>query len=61
LTGPISRGDDETVRLHLQALRGRRDEDAVYRRLGLSALKLAEAKGLDPLKVRRLARRLAGK
>ncbi len=61
LTGPISRGDEQTVRLHLDALRGRPQEDAVYRRLGLSAIKLAEDQGLDPKKVRRLARRLAGK
>jgi predicted short-subunit dehydrogenase-like oxidoreductase (DUF2520 family) len=61
LTGPLARGDEETVRLHLVALRGRREEKAVYRRLGTMALKLAEAKGLDRKKVRRLARRLAGR
>jgi predicted short-subunit dehydrogenase-like oxidoreductase (DUF2520 family) len=61
LTGPIARGDEETVRLHLAALRGHREEEAVYRRLGTMALKLAEAKGLDRKKVRRLARRLTGK
>lgn len=59
LTGPIARGDEETVRLHLIGLRGRRKTDDVYRRLGVLALELAEAKGLDPKKVKRLARRLA--
>ncbi len=59
LTGPIARGDEETVRLHLTALRGRRKTDEAYRLLGVLALELAEAKGLDPKKIKRLARRLA--
>lgn len=61
LTGPIARGDEETVRLHLDALKGRRREADLYRLLGLRALELAEANGLDRRKIRRLARRLAGK
>jgi len=61
LTGPIARGDEETVRLHLQALCDRRKVDDVYRRLGALALEMAEAKGLDPKKVKRLSRRLAGR
>ena len=61
LTGPIARGDEETVRRHLTALKGRRKEADIYRRLGILALKLAEARGLDPKKVKLLARRLAGR
>jgi predicted short-subunit dehydrogenase-like oxidoreductase (DUF2520 family) len=61
LTGPIARGDEETVRRHLEALRGRRREAGLYRRLGVLALEMAEAKGLERRKVRRLARLLAGK
>ncbi len=59
LTGPIARGDEETVRLHLEALRGCREEEAVYRLLGRQALALAERRGVDKKTVKALARRLA--
>ncbi len=59
LTGPIARGDEETVRLHLEALRGCREEEAVYRLLGRQALVLAERRGVDKKTVKALARRLA--
>jgi len=45
LTGPVSRGDVETVHLHLRALEPR--ERALYASLGLEVLKLAEEGGLD--------------
>nr|AIE90978.1 hypothetical protein containing Ddomain of unknown function DUF2520 [uncultured marine thaumarchaeote AD1000_100_C06] len=45
LTGPISRGDVETVRLHLRTLPDR--EARVYRDLGREAVALAEAQGLE--------------
>ena len=45
LTGPISRGDVETVRLHLRTLPDR--EARVYRDLGREAVALAEARGLE--------------
>lgn len=45
LTGPISRGDVETVRLHLRRLPER--EARLYRELGREAVELAEARGLD--------------
>ena len=45
LTGPISRGDVETVRLHLRSLPER--EARLYRDLGREAIELAEARGLD--------------
>jgi len=45
LTGPVSRGDVETVRLHLRALEPR--ERALYASMGLEVLTLAEEGGLD--------------
>jgi len=45
LTGPVSRGDVETVRLHLRTLA--RSERALYSALGLEALGLAREAGLD--------------
>jgi len=45
LTGPVSRGDVETVQLHLRALEPR--ERALYASLGLEVLKLATEGGLD--------------
>ena len=44
LTGPIARGDAETVRLHLRALPER--EASLYTALGREAVDLAEARGL---------------
>lgn len=46
LTGPIARGDVETVRMHLRSLPAR--EGRLYRDLGREAIELAEARGLDP-------------
>ncbi|HET8624222.1 MAG TPA: Rossmann-like and DUF2520 domain-containing protein [Gemmatimonadales bacterium] len=46
LTGPIARGDLETVRRHLSALAG--DERTLYRLLGLETLALAREAGLEP-------------
>ena len=45
LTGPISRGDLETVRLHLRTLDPR--ERSLYAALGLEILQLAVEGGLD--------------
>ncbi len=45
LTGPIARGDVDTVRLHLARLSP--GERALYSALGLEALRLARAAGLD--------------
>ena len=44
LSGPISRGDSETVRKHLERLKGT-DLERIYRLLGKAALKLSEKKG----------------
>jgi predicted short-subunit dehydrogenase-like oxidoreductase (DUF2520 family) len=46
LTGPVRRGDSATVRAHLEAL-GPEDR-VLYARLGLEALALARAAGLEP-------------
>lgn len=46
LTGPIKRGDAATVQLHLNTLDA--DERRLYIALGLEALQLARAAGLDP-------------
>jgi predicted short-subunit dehydrogenase-like oxidoreductase (DUF2520 family) len=43
LTGPVERGDEATVRAHLDLLHG--DADDVYRSLGLVAVALAREKG----------------
>ena len=52
LTGPVARGDAATVRRHLARLSGA-DRD-LYCLLGREALKLAEARGLDPAAAARL-------
>lgn len=49
LTGPVARGDVETVRLHLRMLPDR--EARLYRDIGREAVNLAEARGLDAEKV----------
>ncbi len=46
LTGPIARGDVDTVRLHLSRLSPR--ERGLYSALGLETVRLARAVGLDP-------------
>ena len=46
LTGPVRRGDAQTVAAHLGALDPA--DRVLYRRLGLEALRLARVAGLDP-------------
>lgn len=61
LTGPIKRGDVDTVMRHLQALKplpGQPPLQAVYRMLGQVALELAKEEGLDPAAARRTNRAL---
>jgi predicted short-subunit dehydrogenase-like oxidoreductase (DUF2520 family) len=70
LTGPIRRGDAETVRRHLVALaeldarsgrqRGPRRND-VYRMLGLVALDIAKQAGLEPAAAEQTRRALTRK
>lgn len=52
LTGPIARGDVETVAMHLERLSA--DERALYCLLAREALRLARAAGLDPAAAERL-------
>ena len=52
LTGPVSRGDVETVRLHLRSLEPR--ERALYASMGLEILVLAEEGGLDEMSAEEL-------
>lgn len=70
LTGPLRRGDVETVRRHLAALHDldRRSIppqkpplEAVYRMLGTIALEVATQAGLDPAAARRMSRALTRK
>ena len=60
LTGPIARGDLETVERHLAALAGEPGEiDAFYRAAGLWTVGLAERKGtIDPATTQSLRRLL---
>jgi predicted short-subunit dehydrogenase-like oxidoreductase (DUF2520 family) len=52
LTGPIVRGDVDTVALHLGRLSA--DERALYSLLGREALRLARRAGLDPAAAERM-------
>lgn len=61
LTGPVLRGDIDTVRRHLAALKGDRAARLIYASLGMQTLRLAEAKGLAAGQVRALKRLLRGK
>ena len=58
LTGPIRRGDARTVEAHLAALDGADRE--LYRVLGVEALRLARAAGLDRAGAERVAAVLRG-
>ena len=62
LTGPIARGDVETVERHLRALSPLpRVVQRLYRELGLYTVRVAQRKGsLDPANARGLTRILSG-
>jgi predicted short-subunit dehydrogenase-like oxidoreductase (DUF2520 family) len=57
LTGPVVRGDVDTLARHLRALPDR--EQALYRELGRAVLELARRRGLAPDMLARLERTLA--
>jgi predicted short-subunit dehydrogenase-like oxidoreductase (DUF2520 family) len=59
LTGPVARGDVETVRAHLEALADAPEVLEVYRTLSREALPLAESAGADRGRMEEL-RRLLG-
>jgi predicted short-subunit dehydrogenase-like oxidoreductase (DUF2520 family) len=48
LTGPVVRGETETILHHLAALRGEPDAKAIYKRLSVAALEMAARRGVDP-------------
>ncbi len=58
LTGPVVRGDVDTVRGHLRALADDREALAVYRALTRAALVLAAERGVDDTVLRDIARLL---
>jgi predicted short-subunit dehydrogenase-like oxidoreductase (DUF2520 family) len=55
LTGPVVRGDAETVAKHLGALRDHASASAVYRTLSAAALEIAQRRGVDPKKLAAVA------
>jgi len=60
LTGPISRGDVETVKKHLEALKRYPSARRTYRALGAEALRLARKKGLPSGKFKALKGLMGG-
>lgn len=44
LTGPIARGDSETIQQHLQLLADKSKDSSLYRKLGLATCDLADSK-----------------
>lgn len=55
LTGPISRGDSETVKAHLDGLSNNRNLRALYKSLGRVALEIAKKSGkANPLKFKEI-------
>ena len=57
LTGPVVRGDADTVAAHLEAIKGLGLHESVYRILSQVALEMAaERKTLKPEEIEKLAR-----
>lgn len=60
LTGPIARGDSESVETHLKELKGRKQE-GVYKILGFEAVKVAaESRNLSKKQINELRKLLGG-
>ena len=57
LTGPVARGDEATIRRHVEALT--QDDAALYRVLWRAALELAQKRGMDEATATRVAAALA--
>ena len=55
LTGPVVRGDAETVAKHLRALQGHDAALEVYRSLSTAAVEIAQRRGVDPKKLAAVA------
>ncbi len=56
LTGPVVRGDEATIRRHLESLT--QDDALLYRSLGRAALELAQKRGMDEATATRIAEAL---
>lgn len=61
LTGPLIRGDGETVARHLSVLKGFRQTLKAYRALGLRGLEIVQKARIRPDKIRALKRLLEGR
>lgn len=57
LTGPVARGDTDTIVRHIESLTF--DDGRLYRELGRAALELAQKSGLDEATAERVAEALA--
>ena len=55
LTGPVVRGDAETVGKHIRALHGHDAALGVYRSLSAAAIEIAQRRGVDPKKLAAVA------
>ena len=55
LTGPVVRGDAETVGKHIRALQGHDAALQVYRSLSAAAIEIAQRRGVDPKKLAAVA------
>jgi predicted short-subunit dehydrogenase-like oxidoreductase (DUF2520 family) len=55
LTGPVVRGDAETLAKHLRALQGHESALEVYRSLSKAAVEIAQRRGVDPKKLAAVA------
>ena len=55
LTGPVVRGDAETVAKHLRALQGHAAASDVYRTLSAAAAEIAQRRGVDAKKIAAVA------
>ena len=55
LTGPVVRGDAETVGKHIRALHGHDAALEVYRSLSAAAIEIAQRRGVDPKKLAAIA------
>lgn len=60
LTGPIARGDQDTVRAHVAALANDPEALAAYRALSRAALALARERGVAPATIRAMELALLG-
>src|SRR5205085_2419573 len=58
LTGPVIRGETDTIRRHLEAVRGDPEARAVYKRMSLAALEIASRAGTDPERIEEMRKLL---